>query len=559
MKIVYALLISLSCMPLIAHTTSNESFLQYVGNAQIEVPRKAAKRLLLLKERIDKKHQAHLSAFMKVSNLLEQGELTISKQLVNQSLKELQNIIPLLSSENIHEHEIIRLYLPKIEEELADAPIIQAEIRQSMTIGTSGICCSGQVSPCQNSFFCTSAESEVSSGVFTTPVAITNAAQSFDCGSGALTVLGGVGIQGSLNVCGIETIFNTTNSTNPNNGALVVEGGVGIAKNLNVGGSLTVNGTTTITNTTQSESCDTGALTIGGGVGIEGNLNVCGTTTITNTTNSSNCTDGAFVVEGGVGIGENLNVCGNTTIGGSLTVIEGATINDYLIVNGLITINGSLTVTQGATIDDYLIVNGPTTINGCLDINGCGIFINGNPVINPNKANCNLSIGEFTNNVANGMADTAVGQHAMQNNLMGIDNTAVGCSALQNSTNGNDNTAIGAFALETLTGDGSLGNTALGSGALFSAKSPDYCTALGVHALYDNQQREITAVGAFALLENFDGYLNTAVGFEAMRDNFDGDYNTAVGHSAMSYNTSGYWNTAVGSEALVYNDSLTRQ
>ena len=49
----------------------------------------------------------------------------------------------------------------------------------------------------------------------------------------------------SLNITGIVTFSNTTNSTAPTNGALVIEGGIGIGKEVNIGGNVSIAGIST--------------------------------------------------------------------------------------------------------------------------------------------------------------------------------------------------------------------------------------------------------------------------------------------------------------------------
>ena len=49
----------------------------------------------------------------------------------------------------------------------------------------------------------------------------------------------------SLNITGIVTFSNTTNSTAPTNGALVIDGGIGIGKAVNIGGNISVAGLST--------------------------------------------------------------------------------------------------------------------------------------------------------------------------------------------------------------------------------------------------------------------------------------------------------------------------
>lgn len=85
-------------------------------------------------------------------------------------------------------------------------------------------------------------------------------------------------------------VSSTTSSGSSTTGALTVAGGVGIAGNLNVGGSITggsisyastTTGTLAVTNTTDSTSTTTGVLTVAGGVGIAKQVFVGSNTDIT--------------------------------------------------------------------------------------------------------------------------------------------------------------------------------------------------------------------------------------------------------------------------------------
>jgi len=49
----------------------------------------------------------------------------------------------------------------------------------------------------------------------------------------------------SLNITGIVTFTNTTESSLPTNGALVIDGGIGIGKAVNIGGNISVAGVST--------------------------------------------------------------------------------------------------------------------------------------------------------------------------------------------------------------------------------------------------------------------------------------------------------------------------
>jgi trimeric autotransporter adhesin len=71
-------------------------------------------------------------------------------------------------------------------------------------------------------------------------------------------------------------------------------------------------------------------------------------------------------------------------------------------------------------------------------------------------------------------------------------------------------------------------------------------------AAQDNQG-DVTAVGALAATSNTTGFTLTAIGANALRDNTTGYANTAVGQSAAQSNTTGIENTALGRSALVTN------
>ena len=213
----------------------------------------------------------------------------------------------------------------------------------------------------------------------TNAVTVNNSTQSTSTASGALQVIGGVGIGGNLYVGGIVTATNMflNGYQVSTSSALAIQlAGVsqGTASTINFGTGTTVSvganiatvqsadtlqlvtgrgasssNAISITNSTQSTSTASGALQVVGGVGIGGNLYVGGNITanqitvnyttitqtivtspdiftITNTTVSSSTATGALTVVGGVGIGNNLYVGGNTTLNGSLTFANSSTL-----------------------------------------------------------------------------------------------------------------------------------------------------------------------------------------------------------------------------------------
>jgi hypothetical protein len=205
------------------------------------------------------------------------------------------------------------------------------------------------------------------------------------------------------NAGGIVTINSNTNATSVATGALRVVGGVGIGGNLWVGG--TINGTivgsvtgnaTTATNiaggtagqvpyqtapgatsffgpgtsgnvlvsngtgaptynnvlvlagTTAATSTNTGALQVRGGVGIGGGLVVGNITTVTNTTNATNTATGAFQVLGGAAIGLDLRV-GGTIYQNGVPVGTGGTATG---AGGVTTVSSATNATRFITFVD---------------------------------------------------------------------------------------------------------------------------------------------------------------------------------------------------------------
>ena len=127
----------------------------------------------------------------------------------------------------------------------------------------------------------------------------------------------------TLDVNGITTITNTTDSTSITTGALIISGGVGIAKNVNIGNKLNVDGITTLNNT----------------------LDVDGETTLNDTLD----------VDGATTLNDTLDVDGKTTLNDTLDVDGATTLNDTLDVDGATTLNDTLDVDEATTLDQVTI------------------------------------------------------------------------------------------------------------------------------------------------------------------------------------------------------------
>jgi hypothetical protein len=212
--------------------------------------------------------------------------------------------------------------------------------------------------------------------------------------TGSIDANGDVDIDGhteldDVQVSGIATITNTTQSSNKDNGALVVEGGVGIEKNLFVGGGAEITGITTLTNT----------------VDINDSVEIAGITTVQNTTDSDSKDTGALVVFSTfadtvqiqsltdnrvaiVGAGSTIEDDGNLTFdGGQLEVGVGlsvAGLSTFVGVGTFISdlyVGGDLFISENITLDTNLNILGIATV-GTLDVTnystlGLGLEVSG--------------------------------------------------------------------------------------------------------------------------------------------------------------------------------------
>jgi len=160
-------------------------------------------------------------------------------------------------------------------------------------------------------------------------------------------------------------VVSNTPSTTPNTGALTVIGGAGIAGNLNVGNIIIAEGNIVANSGNVSTDTTTGALVIsnGGGLGVTGNVNV-GQTIIAegnilanSGVSSTNINTGALVVVGGAGISGNINVNGEVKTGGNIVAGSGAASTDVtsgaLVVKGGAGVSGEFSL-GGRVIGDLI-------------------------------------------------------------------------------------------------------------------------------------------------------------------------------------------------------------
>jgi hypothetical protein len=151
--------------------------------------------------------------------------------------------------------------------------------------------------------------------------------------------------------------------------------------------------------------------------------------------------------------------------------------------------------------------------------------------------------------------NTAEGTGALFSLTTGSNNAAAGFRALYSNTAGVNNTATGSQALVNNTTGGQ--NTANGYVALSSNTSGASNTATGSGALHGNTTASHnTATGYISLYNNTTGSFNVADGDRALYSNTTGTQNTATGYQALNSNTTSPYNTATGYQALFSNTTV---
>lgn len=229
----------------------------------------------------------------------------------------------------------------------------------------------------------------------TSTIFINNTSSSTSALSGALQVVGGVGIGNNLYVQGTITAqggfvgLNPTSIYQNTSSVTVIDSGtvhnvvVTIASNTNAIFSTTsdifyvpVN----ITSTASSTSTTTGALTVAGGVGIQGSVNIGGTSTIAGAVIITTATINQFGVTTIVAGTDTASTLSGTTVYiwststlQSITNRGSTTTNSIYITNsstGGTANSGALQVTGGAYVGQNLYVGGNQTIIGNLTVLG---------------------------------------------------------------------------------------------------------------------------------------------------------------------------------------------
>jgi hypothetical protein len=156
---------------------------------------------------------------------------------------------------------------------------------------------------------------------------VTDATNATNKTSGAVTIIGGLGVGGDIHATDVNfeaatldsaTIQNVTSTTNKTSGALIVGGGIGVTGNIH---ATHVNfedaevDSLTVTDGTPTNSKTSGAVQIAGGLGVVGAIygsavNFEGAEvdnlTVTDTTISTSTGSGAVTIAGGLGVTGNV-------------------------------------------------------------------------------------------------------------------------------------------------------------------------------------------------------------------------------------------------------------
>jgi hypothetical protein len=208
-------------------------------------------------------------------------------------------------------------------------------------------------------------------------------------------------------------VKSTTVASTTASGALQVVGGIGVGKNIYVGDTAYIGSSASSTLTNTSNSLQTaggawvgGQLTVAGASGwINGSPIITATSAydvaLTSLTNSTNSQTGALTVAGGLGVGKDVNISGQIFVN-NLSQSTATGNNNALVVSGglyagsgmfntIATVAGAVVITtatianfafNGGTLNNSLIVNSSTqatsTITGAFQIVNGGAGIGGN-------------------------------------------------------------------------------------------------------------------------------------------------------------------------------------
>lgn len=164
-----------------------------------------------------------------------------------------------------------------------------------------------------------------------------NTANSTSPTTGAVTIVGGLGVGNNIVTGGSLKLGSSLGSSSTTTGALIVPGGAGIGQNLFVGGTISSNSGSYLTLTNGAGSAQ---------FQLAGNTtNVTGTMAMNNTTDSTSITTGSFTLAGGMAVTKNLYVGGYvaSASGNYLTLANGAGSAQFQLAGNTTNVTGNVT------------------------------------------------------------------------------------------------------------------------------------------------------------------------------------------------------------------------
>jgi hypothetical protein len=213
-----------------------------------------------------------------------------------------------------------------------------------------------------------------------------------------LNVTGGLGVTGAatfastVSIAGAFTLANNTNSTSSTTGALIVVGGVGVSGNVRIGSGLGVTGATILgstltvagvaTHSSQSYFADHTNIAAGG-LGVTGNTTLNGTLFVSGVTQIANNVN---ITTGGLGVTGGFTASGAAVLGSTLTVAAAANLASNLNVTGGLGVTGATTL--GSTVN----ITGATAMASNLNVTG-GLGVTGQTTLNATTDATSTSTG----------------------------------------------------------------------------------------------------------------------------------------------------------------------
>jgi len=294
--------------------------------------------------------------------------------------------------------------------------------------------------------------------------------------TGTLTVAGHTDLNSTLNVEGIGTFEDTTNSTSNTTGSVKVAGGVGVSKSVTIGQQLTVHGDTSINgNTTLGDAATDGISFVGksktnlipvsnadlsiGSASLTWDVHGDDIRTRVLTASGNVQVDGHLTVNQSANVGYPFEVSNSSTTAFVVQTRNGGNDREILVGN-------TVPETDGSAAEDRLIIKaavGNSTI-GLLPLHG------NNVVLGDDKHRwvLNAKTGHFSGNVT--VADTT----QSSSNATGSAKLAGGLSVKKKVFIGQDLVAEAAANIASLVTAGTdvnIGNTTNGEANTFTLRA----------------------------------------------------------------------------------------